>query len=342
MVKLLKPALGMALSATALGVLFPALGKATAWVLGLPYAYHFGWSTVLPPFAWLLFDRWYRRRQTVLNRDQSLGRAFVGLLLPLLLVGWFILGAQQRWLYLQHQYQEVFLLSVFWMEALLWGLLIAIHVGVQLGLELLRKWRLSLAEAERYQKQHTEARLEVLKTQINPHFLFNSLNTLSGLIHEDPNTAVRFLNNVSNVYRGILDARSRDLISLSEELEMIQDYIALVQTRFKGSIFIDLQIPAQAHSLHMVPLSLQMLIENAIKHNRASLADPLHIEIRFVEPDQISVRNELRPKTTLEPSTKVGLANIRDRCVHLTGRSPEVLHKDGYFEVLLPLLNRTR
>jgi len=342
MVKMLKPALGMALTALALGVLFPALGKATAWVLGFPYAYRVDWSTILPPLVWLIFDRWYRNRQSLLKRDQSLGRAFVGLLLPLLLAGWLVLGAQQRWLFLRHHDQEVFLLSVFWMEALLWALLIAIYVGVQLGLELLRKWRLSLAEAERYQKQHTEARLEVLKTQINPHFLFNSLNTLSGLIHEDPHTAVRFLNNVSNVYRGILDARSKDLISLSEELDMIQDYIALVQTRFKGSIFIDLQIPIPSRSLQIVPLSVQMLIENAIKHNRASLADPLHIEIRWVHPDQLSVRNEFRPKTTLEPSTQVGLANIRDRCLHLTGRTPQVLQKDGYFEVLLPLLNRTR
>jgi len=207
-----------------------------------------------------------------------------------------------------------------------------------MGTELLKRWRVSLAEAERYQKQEVQSKLETLKAQINPHFLFNSLNTLSGLIYEDQDKASFFLRRVSAVYRHILEARDKNVITIQEELKIAKDYIDLIHIRFPEMVKIQLDIDS-SYLLHKIaPLSLQMLMENAIKHNEASESNCLNITIQTHPNATISVLNNLQERKTMESSTKVGLENIKARYKYLSNRTVIVNHTDSHFEVIIPLI----
>lgn len=218
------------------------------------------------------------------------------------------------------------------------ALMIGGYVVVDIGTELLRKWRDSLADSERFQKENVQTRLDTLKSQINPHFLFNSLNTLSGLIHEDPEKASSFLRKISGVYRHILEARDKDLIPLEDELRIANDYIDLIHVRFEGSVEVLVEVEPTARSLRVVPLCLQMLMENAIKHNRASNEEPLHISIRTEAAQWLVVENNRQERRSLEVSTKVGLRNIKARLAHVTTRPMEVIENSERFTVRLPLI----
>ena len=218
-------------------------------------------------------------------------------------------------------------------------LFIGVYVVIDMGTELLKRWRVSLAEAERYQKQEVQSKLETLKAQINPHFLFNSLNTLSSLIYEDQDKASFFLRRVSAVYRHILEARDKNLISLQEELTIAKDYIDLIHIRFPEMVKIQLKIEAAYLGYRIAPLSLQMLMENAIKHNSASESSCLNIAISTHSNATISVVNNLQERKTLERSTKVGLENIKARYEYLSSRSVSIQQSETEFEVVIPLIS---
>jgi two-component system, LytTR family, sensor kinase len=230
------------------------------------------------------------------------------------------------------------LLSGFRLKWVVSLIFIGIYVVIDMGTELLKRWRVSLAEAERYQKQEVQSKLETLKAQINPHFLFNSLNTLSGLIYEDQDKASFFLRRVSAVYRHILEARDKNVITIQEELKIAKDYIDLIHIRFPEMVKIQLDIDS-SYLLHKIaPLSLQMLMENAIKHNEASESNCLNITIQTHPNATISVLNNLQERKTMESSTKVGLENIKARYKYLSNRTVIVNHTDSHFEVIIPLI----
>lgn len=200
------------------------------------------------------------------------------------------------------------------------------------------RWRESLVEQERLRRQHTESQLEGLKNQVNPHFLFNSLNTLAYIIPEDPERGVRFVQELSRVYRYILEIRSYRLIPLQTELDFLDAYTFLLKERFGDKIRIEYDIPQEARQQQIIPLSLQMLFENAIKHNEISSTHPLTISLR-VEEGRLYVRNTLRRKTQQQSSTGVGLQNIRNRYAFFTQQEVEVDETDDYFLVGLPLMS---
>ncbi len=206
------------------------------------------------------------------------------------------------------------------------------------ALFLLRKWRLSLAELERFKKENIEFHLEMLKTQVNPHFLFNSLNTLSSLIYSDRDTAAQFVRQLAKVYRYVLDNRSKELIQVREELQFLQSYIYLMNLRFSQNLHIVMDVPEKAHRCFIAPLTLQMLIENAIKHNIVSRKKPLTVQIQWNPSNQISVTNNLQIKPPEELSTQIGLKNIRSRYSFITDREIIVEQNDQYFRVTVPLL----
>lgn len=199
------------------------------------------------------------------------------------------------------------------------------------------RWRESLIEQERLRRQHIESQLEGLKNQVNPHFLFNSLNTLAYIIPEDPDRAVRFVQELSRVYRYILEIRDTRLIPLGKELDFLDAYIFLLKERFGDKLHIEVEIEDQFHGQQIIPLSLQMLFENAIKHNEISEAHPLRIDLHIAQ-DQLIMRNTLRRKKQRQHSTKVGLDNIRSRYAFFTEREVSVTETDDYFLVALPLL----
>jgi two-component system, LytTR family, sensor kinase len=203
--------------------------------------------------------------------------------------------------------------------------------------------RAALHEAEHLKQANLQSQLETLKNQVNPHFLFNSLNTLTALIPEDPDLAVRFVQKLAKVYRYILEIRELQTVSLADELSALRAYNFLLQIRFGDNLQIELHLPDNRLTDRVVPLSLQMLVENAVKHNVISTHKPLRIRV-FVEHDRIIVQNNLQRKGQFntdetDDSTGVGLQNIRNRYQLLAGQRVDVIVTTQQFAVSLPLLS---
>jgi sensor histidine kinase YesM len=207
------------------------------------------------------------------------------------------------------------------------------------GREFLLQWRQSAVEAERYQKESLAATYESLKSQVNPHFLFNSLNALTNLVYDDQDKAVKFIKQLSEVYRYVLDTRNTEVVPLAEELKFLNSYIFLQQIRFENKLTIDVQLNGLQSMV--APLALQMLIENAVKHNEVSEENPLHIKIH-TDGDFITVQNNLQRKSLLgELSSGLGLDNISKRYQFISDKKVEVSETKELFKVKLPVINPT-
>lgn len=215
--------------------------------------------------------------------------------------------------------------------------IVLVFTVIELSIYLLNSWRFSLAELERFKKENAEFRFESLRSQLNPHFLFNSLNTLSALIFESQEKAGLFIRELSDVYRYILENRDVELIQFSKELNFAQSYIHLIQLRFGKNINVVTDINNTNDTFRIAPLTLQLLIENAVKHNVISRKHPLQINI-FIYRDMLVVKNKLQPKESKELSNKMGLKNIKSRYGFLTNRVVEVSENGKEFIVKIPLI----
>jgi len=212
-------------------------------------------------------------------------------------------------------------------------LVVAIYESVYLIGEL----RKSILEKEQLKRDTLQAQLNALRIQVNPHFLFNNLNTLSAVIPENPAQAVDFVQQLSRVYRHILEVKDEQSILLKEELEVLESYAFLMKTRFGENLDISIRVAEEQLSQRIVPLSLQILMENAIKHNIVSSAKPLHIDIS-TEDGRLIVSNTLQKKNQSMESTGIGLDNIRNRYRLLVDRAVEVAESSGSFTVAIPLI----
>ncbi|MBU7577733.1 MAG: histidine kinase, partial [Flavihumibacter sp.] len=187
------------------------------------------------------------------------------------------------------------------------------------------------------ERARSEAELQALKNQIDPHFMFNSLNTLSHLISSDPRKAQVFNDTLADVYRYILQNKSRDLVLLQEELDFMDNYIALLKIRFGDCILVNINIPASSIDQFVLPpISLQILIENAIKHNEFSKSQPLLIEIQE-SGGELHITNEVREKKVRQ-SNGIGLNNLLERFRLITSRPVSIEKNNTHFSVRLPLL----
>ena len=187
------------------------------------------------------------------------------------------------------------------------------------------------------ENEKAQAELKLLKAQINPHFLFNNLNVLSSLIKKDTNAADEFITRFSKLYRYLLNSKDKDFVSLSEELDFLEDYLFLLKKRFGEAYQIHQELAAARYEYSILPASLQGLIENAIKHNEGFHAAPLRIDMT-IEKDFLVVRNEVRPKFDPVDSMGSGLINLNTRYQLLTNTSIKVLNENGNFEVRIPLI----
>ena len=179
---------------------------------------------------------------------------------------------------------------------------------------------------------------EHLKSQVNPHFLFNSLNTLSSLIEEDKGKAVDYTSQLADLYRSMLSYKDMDLISLADELEIIYNYMYIQQTRFGNALKLVVDIPEEIRKTKkIIPLALQILVENAIKHNVVSRQAPLIVSI-IADEDSIIVKNALHPKITKEKGEGLGLSNIQSRYALLTKKHITYSILNNEYIVSLPLL----
>lgn len=187
------------------------------------------------------------------------------------------------------------------------------------------------------EKAHIQAQFETLRNQIDPHFLFNSLNALSSLIQEDKEKAIRFGHSFANLFRSTLELKGQNLIRLEEELTLIEHYLFLQTIRFGESLLVSNRLKGITQIYYVPPFSLQLLVENAIKHNQISQEAPLHVEL-YIEGEDLVVRNTLQPRPNRKDSTGVGLRNLQDRFALLMERGPSFYTADGYYYARLPLI----
>jgi len=183
------------------------------------------------------------------------------------------------------------------------------------------------------------AKFETLKNQIDPHFLFNSLNVLSSLIEENPDNAQRFTTSLSKIYRYVLEQKDKELVSVAEELSFAKTYMNLLKMRFENSLFYELPESLINDEARVVPLSLQLLLENTVKHNIVSEQKPLHIRI-FVDGDYLAIQNDLQKKEVLQSRQGVGLQNIVDRYSIITNRKVLIEQNEQTFTVKIPILTK--
>ena len=183
------------------------------------------------------------------------------------------------------------------------------------------------------------AKFESLKNQIDPHFLFNSLNVLSSLIEENPENAQRFTTSLSKIYRYVLEQKDKELVSVAEELAFAKTYMNLLKMRFENSLFYELPTTAINSEAKVVPLSLQLLLENTVKHNVVSEQRPLHIRI-YVEGDYLAVQNDYQKKEVLQERQGVGLQNIVNRYGIITNRKVLIAQNEKTFTVKIPILTK--
>ena len=212
-----------------------------------------------------------------------------------------------------------------------------VYYAIYEGGYVLQEWQRSYEQNEWLKKNKLQHQLDTLKSQINPHFLFNSLNSLSMLIHENPRQAEAFVDEISNVYRYLLRANEQPLTSLSHELQFIQSYFQLLKTRYEAGIDLEILVDEELLESRIPPLTLQLLVENAVKHNAILPEQPLIVVIE-TKGQKLVVRNNLNRKKSTLHSNRVGLANIAAKYNLLSGESISLSEEAGHFVVTLPLL----
>ncbi len=183
------------------------------------------------------------------------------------------------------------------------------------------------------------AKFDALKNQLDPHFLFNSLNVLTSLIEENPDQAQKFTTSLSKVYRYVLEQKNKELVTVDEELQFAKTYMSLLKMRFEDSIVFTMPEKALNPESKVVPLSLQLLLENAVKHNMVTSSKPLHIKI-YEDQNNLVVENNLQPKQIVKKSSGVGLSNIMQRYDLLTNRKININKQANRFAVAIPMLTK--
>ncbi len=204
-----------------------------------------------------------------------------------------------------------------------------------LSKDFLMSWRQSAINEEKLRRENIASQYEALKNQVNPHFLFNTLNALSSLIYEDPDKAVQFINKFSDVYRYVLDSKDKEVIPLKEEIDFVRSYFYLLKTRYENNL--EVSIDDNLPDGFVPPMAIQLLVENAIKHN--VIADDSHIRIDILrEGDYIIVENNVKLKNINGKSSGLGIENIRSRYTFLSDKPVLIKNNGSVFSVSIPVL----
>jgi len=199
-----------------------------------------------------------------------------------------------------------------------------------------KNWKESAVQQEKLKREQLALQYETLKSQVNPHFLFNNLNSLTSLISTNPEKAIDFVKKLSEVYRYVLDQKDCELVDLDTELKFVESYIYLQKIRFGANL--DVQIDISQKNFKVIPLSIQMLVENAIKHNEISDRNPLQIRIYSKEDQYLTIENKLQKKSGSEGSGS-GILNIKSRYQFFTDKDLLIGISKDCFRVSIPLLN---
>ncbi len=200
-----------------------------------------------------------------------------------------------------------------------------------------KRWKATIERAEKLEKEKTQVQFDNLKNQLNPHFLFNALTSLNSLIFSDQNLASDFLQHLSRVYRYVLQHKEKEQVSLATEVDFIKNYTFLLETRFGDAFQVNMKLSDTALERGVVPVTLQILLENAIKHNVMNETRPLVVDI-YDEGDYLHVRNKLQRKKMVETSNKQGLDNLKSLYRYLSPLNVLVEESADYYCVKIPLL----
>jgi len=220
------------------------------------------------------------------------------------------------------------------------GILILLPtISINFGVQFLSNWKTAQVNSETFQKETIRAELTTLKNHLDPHFLFNNLNILSSLISVNPELSQTYLEKFADVYRNILKSSKEELVTLNEELRFIASYLYLLEIRFEDTIQTFIDVDSAAHKKYLPPLTLQMLIENAIKHNVISEIRPLKIYVTY-QNGFLSVKNDLQEKRIEQRNSgKSGLDNIQKRYSYFTDKEVQVFKNPDNFIVKVPLID---
>lgn len=198
-------------------------------------------------------------------------------------------------------------------------------------------WKSDLIKLAHVQREQAIVKYDVLKNQLNPHFLFNALTSVNSLIHANPDLAKDFLQQLSKVYRYVLQNKEKETVPVSTELDFIANYTALLKTRFAEAIEFNIHLNEEAKEKEIVPVTLQILIENAVKHNVASMTHPLKISITDSDSFLI-IQNNINRKSHVETSNKQGMGNLKSLYQYLASKPIEIVERDDYYMVKIPLI----
>jgi hypothetical protein len=218
------------------------------------------------------------------------------------------------------------------------ALLISAFLHAKGFMEELKKTSKKEVVEQKLIAKSANAQFESLKNQLDPHFLFNSLNVLSSLIDENPRQAQKFTASKSKIYRYVLEQKDKELVTVEDELEFAKTYCELLKTRFEDSVDFIFDVKKEDYRRFVVPLSLQLLLENCIKHNFATSSKPLIIKI-YSENDTLCIENNLQVREQIKESSGIGLANIVQRYSLLTKKNVFIEKSEDYFKVKLPVLS---
>lgn len=212
-------------------------------------------------------------------------------------------------------------------------------MGVNIANQLIHDWKNEALRASKLNQIATEAELQALKSQIDPHFVFNNLSVLSELILEDQQLGYEYTENFSKIYRYMLVNSKKDLISVRDELRFLESYMFLIKHRIGEGVDFEIKVDSQIDHLYMPPLTLQLLVENALKHNKTIKSSPLVIKLYNNDEQELIIDNSLFPIEKTLASSGIGIDNIIKRYKLLSKRVPEIIKTETTFRVIIPLIN---
>ncbi len=291
----------------------------------------------LEAFIWL--GNWFFEPLKIESPDfkrQVVTRLLLFYLLVLLLAAMFFLAVFTVQYMIHYDDFSQFFTTLVNLEikGFLTGTLIGFAIGALFFFYV--QWKVAVDRAQKLREEKLIFQYETLQSQVNPHFLFNSLNTLVSLVQTEPELSEDFVRKLSSVYRYILDNREKELVPVSDELAFVNNYFFLQKIRDNEKIELKVEINIDKNAL-IVPVSLQLLVENALKHNISTRNQPLEITIHNEGIDKLVVRNNLQKKPQLEGSSKIGLKNLNERCRLILKRETEILETKEEFIVKLPV-----
>lgn len=225
-----------------------------------------------------------------------------------------------------------------WLASILLNILMVLSIIMAIfGFHFFRRWREEKLFAAELEKEKALVQYDNLKNQLNPHFLFNSLTSLNSLIYENPQLASEFLQQLSRVFRYVLENKDKNSVTVATEVNFVTNYVELMKTRFAGALQVNFNISEEAQDMKIVPVTLQILIENATKHNVTSTTQPLTIDI-YDKGGYMIIKNNLQKKHIVETSNGHGLANLKNLYHFISTHEVEVEDDGKIFAVKVPLV----